>query len=218
MWTTWPVGVRAAGCACMTPPVEQQHRRSPARKRRSLMSLIVESLLVLDCRYGGGRVGLSDTYTGAFWVADALFAFANAGANGFHLHWGKGGDLNGDSQPNTGVQTNFEKVRMWCMWGPAAADSRQQMQLMYLQKSAVVTMADQPRHRLGAWHDSCSRDGSSCCPSWKAMRPAATPTRSPASPCFVLCSCSRVCSLRARPPSLGPVCMHPGMATSFGLL
>jgi hypothetical protein len=55
-------------------------------------------------------VGLSDTFTGAFWVADALFAFANAGANGFHLHWGKGGDLNGDSQPNTGVQTNFEKV------------------------------------------------------------------------------------------------------------
>ena len=45
--------------------------------------------------------------TGALWVADALFAFANAGARAFHLHWGKGGDPQGDSQPNTGVQTNF---------------------------------------------------------------------------------------------------------------
>jgi hypothetical protein len=71
-------------------------------------------------------VGLSDTFTGAFWVADALFAFANAGANGFHLHWGKGGDLNGDSQPNTGVQTNFEKVSMRCrqLWGPAAGQQQ----------------------------------------------------------------------------------------------
>ncbi len=57
-------------------------------------------------------MGLSDTFAGAFWVADALFAFANAGAAGFHLHWGKGGDPQGDSQPNTGVQTNFEKVKM----------------------------------------------------------------------------------------------------------
>jgi hypothetical protein len=55
-------------------------------------------------------VGLSDTYTGAFWVADALFAFANAGASGFHLHWGKGGEPGGNSQPNTGVQTNFNYV------------------------------------------------------------------------------------------------------------
>jgi len=67
-------------------------------------------LCVSDCRYGGGRVGLSDTMTGAFWVADALFAFANAGARAFHLHWGKGGEPSGNSQPNTGVQTNFDKV------------------------------------------------------------------------------------------------------------
>lgn len=55
-------------------------------------------------------MGLSDTFTGAFWVADALFAFANAGASGFHLHWGKGGEPGGNSQPNTGVQTNFNYV------------------------------------------------------------------------------------------------------------
>lgn len=58
-------------------------------------------------------MGLSDTVVGAFWVADALFAFANAGAKAFHLHWGKGGEPSGNSQPNTGVQTNFEwKVRL----------------------------------------------------------------------------------------------------------
>jgi hypothetical protein len=72
--------------------------------------MYARSVFGVTRRYGGGRVGLSDTYTGAFWVADALFAFANAGASGFHLHWGKGGEPSGNSQPNTGVQTNFEKV------------------------------------------------------------------------------------------------------------
>jgi len=43
----------------------------------------------MPCRYGGGRVGLSETMVGAFWAADALFAFANAGARAFHFHWGK---------------------------------------------------------------------------------------------------------------------------------
>jgi hypothetical protein len=66
-------------------------------------------------------VGLSDTLVGAFWVADSLFAFANAGAKAFHLHWGKGGTPSGDSQPNTGVQTNFVKdvsghVGLACVW------------------------------------------------------------------------------------------------------
>lgn len=45
---------------------------------------------------------------GALWVADALFAFANAGATAFHLHWGVGGSPTEDlGSPNTGVQTNF---------------------------------------------------------------------------------------------------------------
>ncbi|WIA13252.1 hypothetical protein OEZ85_006841 [Tetradesmus obliquus] len=57
--------------------------------------------------YGGGRVGLSDTMVGAFWTIDALFAFANAGALSFHLHWGNGGQPNGDNPPSVGVQTNF---------------------------------------------------------------------------------------------------------------
>jgi hypothetical protein len=43
-------------------------------------------LLLLSCRYGGGKVGMSDTLVGGLWVADALFAFARAGAKGFHLH------------------------------------------------------------------------------------------------------------------------------------
>jgi hypothetical protein len=38
------------------------------------------------CRYGGGKAGMSDTLVGGLWVADALFAFARAGAKGFHLH------------------------------------------------------------------------------------------------------------------------------------
>lgn len=66
------------------------------------------TLPACPCSYGGGRKGLSDTLAGGLWVADALFAFANAGARGFHLHWGKGGTPSGDSQPNTGVQTNFD--------------------------------------------------------------------------------------------------------------
>lgn len=58
--------------------------------------------------YGGGKVNMSDTLIGGLWVADALFAFARAGAKGFHLHWGIGGHPTGDlGQPNTGVQTNF---------------------------------------------------------------------------------------------------------------
>jgi hypothetical protein len=62
----------------------------------------------LHCRYGGGRPQLSDTITGALWVADALFEFARAGAAGFHLHVGVGGAPDGSlGQPNTGVQTNF---------------------------------------------------------------------------------------------------------------
>jgi hypothetical protein len=57
--------------------------------------------------YGGGRAGLSDTVAGTMWCADALFAFANAGATGFHFHWGFGGRPYYGGQPNTGVQTNF---------------------------------------------------------------------------------------------------------------
>jgi hypothetical protein len=44
---------------------------------------------------------------GALWCADALFAFAKAGAVGFHFHWGFGGQPKIGGQPNTGVQTNF---------------------------------------------------------------------------------------------------------------
>jgi hypothetical protein len=44
---------------------------------------------------------------GALWCADALFAFAKAGATGFHFHWGFGGQPKIGGQPNTGVQTNF---------------------------------------------------------------------------------------------------------------
>lgn len=51
---------------------------------------------------------MSDTLVGGLWVADALFAFAKAGAKAFHLHWGIGGHPTGQlGQPNTGVQTNF---------------------------------------------------------------------------------------------------------------
>lgn len=57
--------------------------------------------------YGGGRAGLSDTFVGALWNVDALLAFANAGASGFHFHWGYGGSPDGGGQPNVGVQTNF---------------------------------------------------------------------------------------------------------------
>ncbi len=60
--------------------------------------------------YGGGRAGLSDTMAGTMWCADALFAFANAGASGFHFHWGFGGRPIHGGQPNTGVQTNFDRV------------------------------------------------------------------------------------------------------------
>jgi hypothetical protein len=52
-------------------------------------------------------VGLSDAMVGTFWTTDALFAFANAGALGFHLHWGRGGEPSGDNPPSVGVQTNF---------------------------------------------------------------------------------------------------------------
>lgn len=45
---------------------------------------------------------------GALWVADALFAFANAGARAFHLHWGFGGLPFEGGAPNVGVQTNFD--------------------------------------------------------------------------------------------------------------
>lgn len=63
-------------------------------------------------RYGGGRKDLSETMAGTLWTADALFAFAAAGARAFHLHWGKGGEPNGDAPPSVGVQTNFDfKVR-----------------------------------------------------------------------------------------------------------
>jgi hypothetical protein len=57
--------------------------------------------------FGGGRVGLSDTYTGALWAADLALAFANAGAVGFHVHWGFGGAPIVGGAPNVGVQTNF---------------------------------------------------------------------------------------------------------------
>lgn len=57
--------------------------------------------------FGGGRVGLSDTYTGALWAADLALAFANAGAVGFHVHWGFGGAPVVGGAPNVGVQTNF---------------------------------------------------------------------------------------------------------------
>ena len=60
--------------------------------------------------YGGGRSGLSDTMAGTLWCADALFAFANAGAEGFHFHWGFGGLPLKGGQPNTGVQTNFFNI------------------------------------------------------------------------------------------------------------
>jgi len=60
--------------------------------------------------YGGGRSGLSDTMAGALWCADALFAFARAGASGFHFHWGFGGQPLVGGQPNTGVQTNFFNI------------------------------------------------------------------------------------------------------------
>jgi len=46
---------------------------------------------------------------GTMWCADALFAFAQAGAAGFHFHWGFGGRPIHGGQPNTGVQTNFFK-------------------------------------------------------------------------------------------------------------
>jgi len=45
---------------------------------------------------------------GTLWVADALFAFANAGARAFHLHWGHGGLPYQGGSPNVGVQTNFD--------------------------------------------------------------------------------------------------------------
>jgi hypothetical protein len=65
-------------------------------------------------RYGGGRVGISDTLAGGLWVLDALLTFAQTGARGFHLHWGRGGDLSGGGPPSVGVQTNFDKkVRTW---------------------------------------------------------------------------------------------------------
>ena len=44
---------------------------------------------------------------GTMWCVDALFAFARAGAEGFHFHWGFGGRPVHGGQPNTGVQTNF---------------------------------------------------------------------------------------------------------------
>ena len=62
--------------------------------------------------YGGGRAGFSETMVGALWCADALFAFAQAGASGFHFHWGFGGLPKEGGQPNTGVQTNFDKFKM----------------------------------------------------------------------------------------------------------
>ena len=57
--------------------------------------------------FGGGRTGLSDTYAGALWAADLALAFANAGASGFHVHWGFGGAPVVGGAPNVGVQTNF---------------------------------------------------------------------------------------------------------------
>ena len=59
--------------------------------------------------YGGGRAGFSETMVGTLWCADALLAFAQAGAVGFHFHWGFGGLPKEGGQPNTGVQTNFDK-------------------------------------------------------------------------------------------------------------
>lgn len=104
----WWLLMRAlgAGAYVTTPCTDSIH----VRVLHTLLRFCCGHMLMMFCRYGGGRVGLSDTMTGAFWVADALFAFANAGARAFHLHWGKGGDPSGDSQPNTGVQTNFEHV------------------------------------------------------------------------------------------------------------
>jgi len=46
---------------------------------------------------------------GTLWCADALLAFAQAGAVGFHFHWGFGGLPKEGGQPNTGVQTNFDE-------------------------------------------------------------------------------------------------------------
>eukprot|EP00878_Enallax_costatus_P022038 GHUV01023362.1.p1 GENE.GHUV01023362.1~~GHUV01023362.1.p1 ORF type:complete len:113 (-),score=15.11 GHUV01023362.1:293-631(-) len=71
-------------------------------------------------RYGGGRANLSDTMAGTLWISDALFAFANAGARAFHLHWGYGGVPFDGGAPNVGVQTNFDyNVSSWardCSW------------------------------------------------------------------------------------------------------
>eukprot|EP00878_Enallax_costatus_P013634 GHUV01014256.1.p1 GENE.GHUV01014256.1~~GHUV01014256.1.p1 ORF type:complete len:561 (+),score=79.37 GHUV01014256.1:338-2020(+) len=70
--------------------------------------------------YGGGRANLSDTMAGTLWISDALFAFANAGARAFHLHWGYGGVPFDGGAPNVGVQTNFDyNVSSWardCSW------------------------------------------------------------------------------------------------------
>jgi hypothetical protein len=60
--------------------------------------------------YGAGRAGLSETMAGALWCADALFAFAQAGASGFHFHWGFGGVPKEGGPPNVGVQTNFNET------------------------------------------------------------------------------------------------------------
>lgn len=62
---------------------------------------------------------MSDTMAGTLWVADALFAFANASAQAFHLHWGLGGLPYEGGSPNVGVQTNFDYNVSICMdgWG-----------------------------------------------------------------------------------------------------
>jgi hypothetical protein len=53
---------------------------------RFMLSISVDAAVTVSCRYGGGKTGMSDTLVGGLWVADALFAFARAGAKGFHLH------------------------------------------------------------------------------------------------------------------------------------
>ena len=75
---------------------------------------------------------------GTLWVADALFAFANAGARAFHLHWGLGGLPYQGGSPNVGVQTNFDYNVSLC-FGAAACQLLSSAAPRYM--SAVVTAA-----------------------------------------------------------------------------
>lgn len=106
VWPAWLLGVH--GTRPFQPYPKPTWFLPMANYRVRVSAICVHVLLDGSCRrYGGGRVGLSDTMVGTFWTIDALFAFANAGAVAFHLHWGKGGDPAGDNPPSVGVQTNF---------------------------------------------------------------------------------------------------------------